>query len=354
MRKTIALCLTLAPAAWGFGAVFSSPELGLTFQHPDNWQVTTKKGDTRIVIPLPEGGTAQLSIFPRAFNSDIVTWNAVEKDIAKQQSQTVDSQTQEEIMGVPLLLTRVRYTDNGRAMESLSGLVYSATPRKLLFLLRAPEGDFDKAEEAWRAAMTTLRTLDGKLPTIENPDRKVTPEEAKAGSGPPMHVTTITQDKPKRVSLHKGPVVVQASAAGRKLILRLPSGWSSEKRDDGSVMLRHADLSSPLKVLVLSSLDGDEGRVALDKASAASLAAYSGVRKREDPTPAANAAGAMVATVWRWGADAVGNVEGCDAVGISGDFYWTFSYRGSLPMPATKDVKLLQELVKTMSVELAP
>ena len=70
MKTTIALCLALAPTAWAFGATFTSPELGLTFQHPDNWKVTTKKGDTRITIPLGDGTTAQLLIFPRSFNGD--------------------------------------------------------------------------------------------------------------------------------------------------------------------------------------------------------------------------------------------------------------------------------------------
>jgi len=244
--------------------------------------------------------------------------------------------------------------DNGRATETLSGLVYSATPRKLLFRLIASDSDFDKAEQAWRAAMTTLRTVSGKLPSVEDPNRKVTPEEVKAATGKPEHVTVLVEEKPKKSSFRKAEVVIECSAAGRKLQLRVPAGWSGQKGTDGIVSLRHADLSMQLQVSVLSSLDGDEPAAALNKATAGSLVSYSTVRKREDPKVAPNAAGASVAAVWRWGDDASGSVVSCDAAGASGDFYWLLSYRGKFPAPSTKDVKLLEALMKTMSVELAP
>lgn len=352
MRTPTALCAVLAMFTFAKGATFTSAELGLTFQHPDNWKVVTKKGDTRINIPLAGGDVAQLLIFPRAFNSDIDTWNSVERDIAVQQKRTVESQTQEEIMRVPLLLTRVKYSDKGRAMQVLSGLVYSATPRKLLFRLIAPDGSFDVAEQAWRSALTTLRTLDGKMPNQEDPLRKVSAEEAKAATGTPGRITVIAPDTPKRVSLRKGTVAIDASAAGHKVQLRVPAGWTGERQPDGTVILRHPELSKPLTVSVLSSLDSDEPGRALNHATIVSLNAFVEVQKREDSKPLTNSAGALVAEVWRWGTDSNASISSCDAVGMSGDYYWLFSYRGNMPVPATKDAKLLEALMKIMSVEL--
>lgn len=352
MKTALALCVALAMIASASGATFTSAVLGLTFQHPDNWKVITKKGDTRITMPLDNGDVAQLLIFPRSFNSDIDLWNSVERDIANQEKRTVDSQTQEEIMGVPLLLTRVKYTEKGRAMESLSGLVYSATPRKLLFRLIASESSFDKAEQAWRSALNTLRTSDGKLPKAEDPNRKVTPEEVKAAAEGPTKISQIQPDKPKRTVFHKGQVAIDASAAGHKVQLRVPTGWLGRRDADGSVTLTHPELSAPLKVSILSSLDSDEPDRALDRAAVGSLGAFTVVLEREDTKAVANLAGAIVQQVWRKGTADKGSITSCDAIGVTGDYYWVFSYRGTLPVPATKDARLLEALIKVMSVEL--
>ena len=351
--KNIIAFLLMPTLAWAGNTVFTSPELGLTFEHPDNWQVATKKGDTRIRIPLSDGSSAQLLVFPRSFNGSIDVWNSVERDIAAQQKHKVDAQTQEQLLGVPLLLTRIKYTESGRAMQALSGLVYSATPRKLLFRLVAPDADFDQAEQILRTALTTLRTTSGKLPAAESPDRKVTPEDIQAAQGKPETETVITAKEPKNVVKRKGPVVVSTFAAGRKLSLRLPAGWTGQSRSDGSIVLRNSDLSGPLTVSVLSSLDGDFPATALDKVAAASLSTYTLVQKRLDYPAAPNDAGAVVSSVWRWG-DANGKVVECDAVGVVGDYYWLFGYRCGFPVPGTKDIKAIQELMKTMSVELAP
>jgi hypothetical protein len=106
-------------------------------------------------------------------------------------------------------------------------------------------------------------------------------------------------------------------------------------------------------VSVLSSLDSDDPGRALNRAAIASLDLFTTVNKRIDSAkPTANAAGAVVSEVWRWGLDANGSIVGCNAVGVSGDYYWIFSYHGTMPAPGTKDAKLLADLVKAMSVEL--
>jgi hypothetical protein len=107
-----------------------------------------------------------------------------------------------------------------------------------------------------------------------------------------------------------------------------------------------------LTVSVLSSLDGYDPAVALERLAADSLTTFATVQKRLDPPAEDNAAGATVSSVWRWG-DAGGSVVECEAVGAVGDFYWLFTYRARTPVPGTKDSKTIQELMKTMSVELA-
>jgi hypothetical protein len=353
MRTPIALCLGLVLVAPAGAATFTSAEMGLTFLHPDNWKVTTKKGDTRVNIPL-DGDSAQLLIFARSYNADIELWMNVEKNIALQQKQTIDGQTQEEIMGVPLLLTRVKYTLKGRAMMALSGLVYSATPRKMLFRLIAPESSFEEAERLWRTALQTIKTLDGKLPKAEDPARVVTPEDVKEAKEGPTKITVIKPEGKKQGKFKKGVVAVETQTAGRKVQLCLPAGWTGELQADGCIQLRHAGLASALKIVVQSSLDSEEPAKALAKAAAASLAAFSSVTMREDPKQKVNTAGATISVVWRWGAGASGDLVSCDAVGVSADNYWLLSYQGAMPQPGSADGKLLGALFETMSVELAP
>jgi hypothetical protein len=330
---------------------FANYEYGLTFDYPDTWQVSTKKDYSKFLIPLEGGGKAELYLHSALFNRDIETWMYVQKDIVLQMKREVVSQTQEEIMGVPLLITKSRYTEKESSMVSVSGLVYSATARKMLYRLVATEASIDQANQAFNAVLQTIRTTTGKQIKTEDPNRKVDPKDIKNVDNHAPAVTRIEGQKTKTGELKKGSVVVVTEAAGRSVNLRLPEGWAGEKQADGSIVIKHPELSMPLVVKINGILDSDPATKALFRQSSRSLDEFENVTKREEPKPATNSGGALVYIVWRTGKNGKGDLYTCDAAGSLGDYYWLFSYRSVTSNIVAADRRTIEALVKTMSVE---
>jgi len=332
--------------------VFSNSEYGLAFEHPSSWQISTKKGDSKIVVPLEGGLTATIEIYSVVFNADTEIWRNVQKNIVLQMKRQLVEQQEEEILGVPLLTTRSRYTEKGIPTVSLSGLIYSATPRKMLFRLTAPESVFPEAESKWRGVLQSLRTVSGKPLSTEDPSRKVDLKEFKTVPERPVKVTRIEGVRKQEGEIRKGEISVPLRVANRDVVLHIPQGWQGEVTAEGEVTVRHPDLSEPLKVSIFFALDSEPPARSLFKASSRSLDLFSAVTKREEVAPTRNKAGATVQAVWRWGKSTSGDLATCEATGLLGDFYWLLTYRCT-GMGSINEKKLIDSLIATMSVELA-
>lgn len=345
----LTVCLT-QPQVASQTKTFTNYEFGLTFEYPSNWQLTTKKGDAKLTIPLEGGIVATVDIYSVVFNADTEIWRNVQRNIVLQMKRQLVEQQEEEILGVPMLTTRSRFDDKGTPTISLSGLVYSATPRKMLYRLTAPESVFGEAESRWRAVLQTVRTTSGKPLAPEDPNRKIDPKELKKPPEKPVKVTRIEGAKKSEGEIHKGDVAVPITVSNRAVVLRLPDGWEGEVTGDGEIAVKHPDLSEPIKVLVYFVLDSDPPARNLFKASSKSLDLFSDVNKREERAPAKNNGGAVTQVVWRWGKSSSGDLMTCEAVGTLGDFYWLFAYKSSNP-GAGSDKKLIDSLISTMTVE---
>ncbi len=332
---------------------FESPEIGLSFRHPSNWKVEKTRAEVRFVIPLAGVDTqAALGIFAASFLGETQTWLDSQRQMNENLRHETLRQWTEEILGVPLLLTKSRYQTGGRVEIALSGLLYARSPRKLLFRLSAPESAFEEAEFLWRKAMETLRTLDEKLPQPEDPGRAAETNSAKPASNPAKPPTITVLGSTRKSEPVKAPIGVPLKTAGRSMMLRIPEGWTSEPVGESGVNLKHASLSGDVSVRVFSLLDSDPAARALMKASNESLKLFDKVSRREDVLPKANRAGAKAGYVWRTGENAQGQLAVCDAAGESEGFYWLlrWTYRGA----ASTDLrKLVMDLIGQMSVEPA-
>ena len=138
---------------------YSDIQLGLSFSHPSTWIIekplvakNTKKGrklasDAGTVhfrIPLTGAvDDADLIIVRAAFSGSPDTWQKVQMDANQNLKRQVERQWQQEILGVPLLLTKIDYSENGSSKVTLTGLLYNDSPNKLLFRLTGPASDFD-------------------------------------------------------------------------------------------------------------------------------------------------------------------------------------------------------------------
>lgn len=348
---TVALCMAQTPQA-PQTKTYANYEFGLSFEYPASWLSTTKKGDTKFTIVLESGAKATVDIHSVTFNADTEIWRYVQKDIVLQMKRQVIEQQEEEILGVPLLTTRSKYTENGTATVSLSGLIYAATPRKLLFRLTAPESVFGDAEAQWREVLQSIRTTSGQPLKREDPNRKIDPKELKNVSSKPIKVTRIDNGNKQKETIAKGEVAVSTTVSSRNVVLRLPAGWQGEVSGDGQITIRNTDLSEPIVVSLYCLLDSDPPAKNLFRASSKSLDLFTEVKKREEPSPAKNKGGATVQTVWRWGKSSSGDLATCEATGLLGDFYWMIVYKSESASAAASDKKAIDALISVMSVEL--
>lgn len=364
------LVLGQGGAAAPQSAIYSNEWIGISLNHPSDWKVTPKKQDAWISIPLKNGTmVAGLNLVAATFQAETEVWQKSQEHINNQLGFEVLRQWQEEILGVPFLLTKVRSGPGklssatkaipglpiDQPLITLIGLVYSATPRKLMFRLSAPEGGYDDAEFLLRQSLESLRTLDGRLPRPEDPNRKPDPNE-------PVPTTPVRP--PTKTAIGGGPTpaaggngekvrapqVFETTAATRKIGFYFPNSWTVDKAEDGKLTLANKDLSLQLGLELNSTLDSDPPLRALMKASAESLKRFEKVGKREENVPKPNKAGALIIRVFRTGTATSGNIWSFESVGGSTDFYFLLKGGGAGELtPAVR--KALEDLIEALSVE---
>lgn len=341
---------------------YDLPQIALSFDCPTNWTISTdKKGDTKAFIPL-EGSSekAELDIYPANFVSEKEIWQLSQATMVQQMKRKLEEQSEEVILGVPLLLTKFSYDETNNPKVCLVGLIYNAAPRKLYFRLTASAEDFDKAEFSWRQAMQTLRTFDGRPAKPQDPTVKVNPGKSDGKKPPvsedlPTKPPTISEVKPANQPrpIKKAEQVLAMSVANRDLKFYYPTGWTAVRDDKGVITLTHPGVKNPIKMTLSSTLDSDPPAKALFKVSSATLDDYTKVNKR-DEVPGKNLPGSDFIYIWRSGVGQSGPLYTCDAVGWTGDFYWMIAYRSDSPASVAGERKLLEALIDQMSVEQTP
>jgi hypothetical protein len=354
-------------------ATYRNDWIGISITHPANWKVVEKKTDAWVTIPLKEGtATAALNLVAATFNADPEIWQFSQKDASQDLGFEILKQWQEEILGVPLLLTKVRSgpgklasaikavpaLPSDQPLVTVIGLVYSRTPRKLLFRLTAPESAFDDADFAWKQVLETLKTSDGNLPQPEDPKRKPDPlpPAGKPGKnekpeGPPKKTTIGASAASNRgAKVERAPKVFEATAANKKIGFYYPEGWTIEKGEDGQLSLKNTGLSLNLRLWLNSTLDSDPPLRALVKASAETLKSFEKVETREENMPKPNKAGATMVRIVRIGKDTSGPIWTFESAGGSTDFYFLITGSGKGKLEAA-ELKALEDLVERASVE---
>lgn len=331
---------------------YTNPDLNLVFDYPKTWTLTTKSNEANAFIPI-EGTEqhAKLEIRAAVYFQDPDTWQTVQADLAKSTRREMVRQWQEELLGVPMLMTRTQYTEDGVDTTRQTGMMYSATRKKLVYHLAAPTKEFDKVEANFKQALQSLRTIDGSMPKPEVPGREKGEGFIEGVVTRPPLIMRPPEATPKEFI--KAPVTVATTAGGQNLVLRLPTGWTAEKGEGEKFTLKHPSVSTPVVVTVQSTLDSDNPERALIKATAADLASFAKVDKREDTRRRTNKAGATLVTSWRSGTTADGQLFTADAAGLSGDFYWMLAAKWTSPQAYKSDAPMIQALIQEMSVEPA-
>jgi hypothetical protein len=321
-------------------------QIALSFDCPKTWEITTnKKSEVHIILPVPDAQTsATLDIYPTNFVSEPEIWQLSQEAFVRQ--------WKEEVLGVPLLLTRVNYTEKGTAKTSATGLLYSDTARKMMYRLVAAPEDFDKADYAWRTALQTFRTFNNRPLTPQDPGKKPDPKAppVELPATPPKHIIFDSASTGAR-PIKKADKIFEMVIANRKVQLRYPNDWSFKQDASGIILLSNPGVSSPVSVNVFSTLDSDTPQKALFRASSMTLDQFVKVDRREEPPSSTNLAGGTLWTVWRTGKTTNGVLKSCDACVCLGDFYLVAGYKCADLTRAAAEQKLVEALLDQMSVE---
>ena len=334
-------------------SLLEMPDLGLAMNHPKDWQISPvgKTRDLKVLIPIQGSSQmALLELFGIPFNSEREVWQLGQKAINERMKREVMRQWEEELLGVPLLLTKINFVDKTGPQILMTGMVYSRTAKKLMFRLSAAPDDFDKAEFIWRETMNTFRTSQPWAP--EDPNQK--PDPKAPIKNPLPAVITKPNSLDSEVKMVKPPVAVETTVAGRKVELRIPGEWAGKLQEDGSIVLTNPEVGGPVKINMASSLDSDPPQRALLAASSKTLNDFQKVSKRDESLPAKNKAGAMLSSVWRTGLSGQGDLFTCDANVFVSDFYALASFRSTNPGKIGADRKLIEALLQHMTIQIVP
>jgi hypothetical protein len=359
---------THAPASTK--ATYTSEELGLSFDYPKDWKtkkVKVKNAEahivltdpktwrpanqditTRFLLPLPgadEKGV--LEIYSATFNQDQDTWQTVQRDINEKMNRAVLRQWTEEVLGVPMLMTKIESKDKGLDLITETGMLYSATPRKMIYRLSASPDNFDKADTEWRTVMQSLRTTDGQLPASESPGRPMTPKDLTPGA---YHKVVWTPPAPSAQAPYKGNLLGEGTAAGKKVLLKGAGGWKVTKNSDGTFTVSSEELTGSAKLFIASVIDSDDPGKVLIRASGQTLVPFTKVLKREERDKFLNRGQSVVDWIYRKGVAATAPHFSFDAAGTNGDNYWVLTWNSGSEPNSARDRKALEGLVDTLTV----
>jgi hypothetical protein len=333
---------------------FTINRTGFAFVRPKSWKVETTKREQRLTIPTAaKHGPAIMHFYTVDFRYKTSDWQDTQIAVASEFKRSIDRQWEEEILGIPLALTKTSGVDaHGVPDVVLTGLLYSASKNKMLFRLTCPAEDFDVANGAWREAFQTLRTTDGSVALADDPNKKLTKDELEPKPPSPLPVTVLGSGS-KAPKPTKGAVVIPGKAGGKNAVIHLPVGWTAATQKDGTWIVTGRDLPGPLTMSLASTLDSEPVRAALLKLSSKSLDQFVAVKDRTDIDDERNKAGAVINAIFRAGTAAKGPMSSFEAAVMSGDLYLLLHWQSTAPMtPAER--RAIDMLLSQATIDLIP
>ncbi|MEQ1935816.1 MAG: hypothetical protein ABL962_18320, partial [Fimbriimonadaceae bacterium] len=306
--------------------VFTQKQTSLTLTYPKAWKVTNSKNNVKFEFPISESDQiATVEIWPAEFSGTTEIWEATQSGIVNQMKQTLVKQWQEEILAVPMLLTRSSYKKNEIDFTTDSAMIYGPSFWKFLYRLTARHDVFDKAEYQWRLVLQSLRPVEGGVLTPFDPNRKALNSERGKGG-----VKTVLGAEPRNVKPAKvvlGEQSRPAVAGGKTVQVRFPKDWSVEEKE-GLLEFSRSGLGS-VQVTIQNTVDSPAPNKAFARAGSQSLGLFSKVDSRAESLPTWSKGGMQVAYLWRTGSSTDGYLATLNSVGSLGDFYWLANWKVS-------------------------
>lgn len=333
-------------------AVYRDSAINLEFRHPRTWVVLKQDsnkrrndGETNFRITLNGGGEATLVVLRNRFGGSIEEWQEFLAKAAKSQKREIVRQWQQELMGSPMLLTRIKYDRQDVPMTELAGLFFNGSSTKLQFRLTSTAADSDKAEFEITQALETLKIADEKAKATGTPTAPGAPTAPE-----PDQVLDLT--KPTRPKEY-APLAQELTISNRKIGFRYPKPWTVTVLTGGTLQIRHPDLPAVLSGSFYWMGDSDPSGRVLMRESAKTLAKFKSVTQRIDVPVAMNLAGCSKAIIWRTGTAEGGGFGSFDGAIATDDFFAIFSTTSNKPLDKGWR-KLLTDFLDRVSIEARP
>lgn len=353
MTTAFALLLAWAVPQGTDGVRFDHLETGFQLTVPREWKLQKTRDLHRFTFTVT--GTdrkATLEVYGVTFTGDIPTWQAVQTNSAKQLKREIVRQWQEEILTVPMLMSRTKWEEkNGLAKSSEAGLIYADTRRKFLWLLVSGADDFDQASVQVRNVLQTISTEGGKLPKPFDPTVPQS-EDLRRPDRPEKRTTWKSPDAGAKEPV-KGDKTTETTAGTIPVLLRYAGDWTFAS-DAGVLTATHPSVSGKVTFRTYSASESDPpGRVLLRQAGQ-SLDQFDKVAKRDEFGPERSTSGGQLMSIWREGSNKNGAFYALDIVGSSGDYFWLLGWTTTDAKTATAQRDLIAKLAQSLSIEPKP
>lgn len=319
---------------------FKDKDMDLAFQYPREWKVKKISFGQAFEFKV-DGQPCEVRLINMDMEYPADLWQKSVSDIALNRNQTVERQWEEELLGVPLLLSRLFDETSGNPTTTLVGLLFSNAKNKLNFRVEAPTPVFTQAEQLWRNVLATARPLSGQLP-------------GQAGTKTPEPSTTTTTNtkEPKAVVIGgKKNTTVEYKTAPTRLLVDtsatifgyFPDGWTIS-----DAKATHPGIKGTIEVTAGTGAKDTARKLWLSLAGRR-LGEMDSVAARQDKSNIINTAGYETFSIWRKGPKDGSEVAHFVASGWKDGLYWVYTWDGT---GADLDASLtaLEELTKAFSV----
>lgn len=205
---------------------YVNTNVDLKMRYPADWELKREKLSDQLRFKV-DGKQVYVDLMGIEMNFPASHWQEVTREINTNNDRAVLRQWEEEFLGVPLLLTKVRDISKADSEITITGLLMSNRPQRFLFRLFAPDSVSVQAEEIWNRVLLSADTVSGKLPS-----EALTTGQQGGGTTPPptsdngkTHVLRPRDLAPKNPVLGSQRTVLEES---RGTFLYLPEGWTRE------------------------------------------------------------------------------------------------------------------------------
>jgi hypothetical protein len=299
---------------------YADKDLNLGFSHPASWKIE-KRDKRRTVLRIPADTadrSGQLELIRANFRGDTEAWQSLQRTSNELQKRVVNRQWEQQVLGVPLLLTQLEYSEKGVAYTQVSGLFYSRTSQKLLFHLRAPGTSFENVWFQWQKVMETFKTINGDPLPVEDPTAP--PPTKKQVQVRPAR--TVLDDGATKPSSVNAKPLASMSVSERTVNILAASGWELENVNGAKAEFFFKKQNLRVVVELNFLADSLEPSRALMAKASDRLPLFKSVSYREDVEAEGTPAGGTVGSVLRVGLNQEDQrIAAFDAYLKSSDFY---------------------------------